>query len=220
MLTYTTKENIETYLGISIDDSLDQWVDSLIDSCSKVVEGICNRKFTADTAFVTRYYNGNGCTRVFIDDLIEIESLALDDETLSANLDFFLYPLNAAANGEPFNSIEMALPISTSQSNPRANMRTGTLTEGQRNIAISGKFGYATSVPSTIQFAVTKLAGSIIKENISDTDLKEITSETIGQYSASYAKIKDVAYTMEIAEMVSQYIRKDKYASSGIMLLS
>ncbi len=129
-----------------------------------------------------------------------------------------MYPLNAVADEVPFEWIEMALPISTSQSNPRANMRTGVFTQGQRNIAITGKFGYCelADVPSAIKIATAKIVGAIIKENIGDADLKEVTQESIGQYSTSYAKIKEIANAMGVTDMVSQYIREDMPASSSV----
>ena len=79
--------------------------------------------------------------------------------------------------------------------------------EGQRTVKVVGKFGYSVTTPSAIKTVAVKLVLAMMKENIGDTDLKEITQESLGDYSASFAKVKDIAERLHFANILDKYKR-------------
>lgn len=207
-MAYIEKSDIENYLGVSIDDSLDTFIESLIDGVEDYVESVTGRKFEApdpDTA-TTRYYDGNGLTKLSIDDIREITSVTVDDVALAVNVDYFPFPLNALADGEPYERLDLNQNVGGNQ-NPRANS-TYVFDCGQRNVVVVGKFGYSATPPAAIKMACIKIASGMIRENIT-TDLKEVTAETLGEYNVTYGKISEVANAVKSNELLDQFTRKN-----------
>lgn len=234
---YFTEDQLEKYLGININAGLATWLATMgaavkqyIDeTCS--TEGVGRRWFDDADTETTRYFDGNGLTRLYVDDLRSVTSLvasitAGNGVTLVLNTDYFLYPLNAVADSKPYEYIELANPAFNLPANSR--ITTGVAQayiffEGQRNIAITGKWGYnaaSGSRPDLITLAALKIMGGIIKENIGDDDVKELTQETLGEYSASYAKVKDIADRLGIPDTLAPFIRARKASGGGIRKVS
>ncbi len=53
-----------------------------------------------------------------------------------------------------------------------------------------------------------RLAGAVIKENIGDSDVRELTAESLGDYSVSFTKLTDIANSLKVAEALQPYVRK------------
>jgi len=217
-MSYITQQQVKNYLGITWDAGLDTFIDTLIASATRFVEEFCGddrfgrRVFEApspDTA-VTKYFNGNGEQRLYIGDFRSLTSVTVDGVALVENTDYFAYPLNAAAEGKPYTAIELVQPETNfSNANPRSgNSIPYIFEELQRSVVILGKWGFSATAPADITMAMMKLVGGVIKENIGDSDLREVTVETLGEYSTSFAKIKDIAHAVDIAAILSPYKRK------------
>ncbi len=220
-MAYISKTEVEKYLGIAISSSLDAFISTLISFAQDYIERYCgNEKETgikkrwfqdADTA-VTKYYDGNDATKLIIDDIRTLTSLSIDDDAQTVDDDFYLYPLNESVK----EWIELIQPETKIPSNSRLDRSSPFIFDkGQRIVAVTGKFGYSTTPPDAIKLACLKLVGAAIKENIGDTDLKEITQESLGDYSASYAKIKEIAHYTGVNDILEMYKRERVPFSGG-----
>lgn len=215
-MAYITEQEIEQYSGVDIPSTMSTLLASIISSIEKIIEETTGRKFVAPNPDddTTRYYDGNGLKRLNIDDIRSITSLVVDGVSLVKDTDYYLYPLNAIADSKPYEAIELIQSISGSNRNPRAGT-TYIFEEDQRNIVITGKFGYSASLPAPIKLASLKLASAIMKENIAR---KELSSESLGEYSVSYLKVADVADSMGFDKVLAPYIKKSvvgKQSSGG-----
>lgn len=221
---YVTKVEIQNYLGISINATLDTYVNTLISAVTDYIERytgngvIEKREFEDADIDRTFYYNGNGATKLEIDDLRSITSLTVDfslgsETALTADEDYFLYPLNEDVK----TNIQLVQPSTRLNLNSRLQSASPYIfDEGQKTVKVIGKFGYSTTPPDAIKLACMKLVGAVIKENIGDTDLKEITSESLGEYSANFAKIKDIAERLKVNSLLDTYKRMSVKPRSGI----
>jgi hypothetical protein len=225
-MAYITKSDIEKYLGITIDATLQTFIDLLVGMAEEYIETYCGggeiarRKFVApspDTATV-RYYDGKGLTKCKIDDLREIVSLVADGVTLTKDEDFYLSPANAVADGQPYEWIELIQPQTrlTGNVNSRIDITAPYIFwDKQRNVVVTGKFGYSATVPSAVKIACMKLCGVIIKENIGDTDLREISAQSLGDYSVDFEKVTNAANETNINSLLDLYKRKSNAKKSG-----
>jgi hypothetical protein len=218
-MSYVTKSEIKQYGGINWDAGVDTFVDTLIASAEDYVERFCGNKVFSKRSFeapspdddVTKYFNGSGEQKLYIGDLREITSLTVDGVALTKDEDYYLYPLNAEADGEPFEWIELIQPeTSFSNTNPRRTGIPYIFEDLQRSVTVVGKWGYSETPPEDVKVAVMKIVLGFIKENIGDNDLREVTSETIGEYSVSYAKIKDTADRTGVDHLLKPYKRKSR----------
>jgi hypothetical protein len=85
---------------------------------------------------------------------------------------------------------------------------------------VTGKFGYSLTPPDLVKSAVLKLVTAFIRDNIGDTDVKEITAETLGEYSVNYAKISELADRLSINATLGAYKRVPKRPKSGFIVVS
>lgn len=217
-MAYITKQEVKNYLGITWTAGLDSFVDTLIASAARFIEEFCGDSRFGRRIFeapdpdddVVKRFDGNGEQRLYIGDVRSISSLVVDGETLVENTDFYTYPLNAVAEEKPIIAIELVQPeTSFASQNPRSGSTIPyTFEKLQRSVEVTGKWGHSAAAPSDIKLSMMKIVGGIIKENIGDSDLKELTEETLGEYSTSYAKVKDIAHALGIASILEPYKRK------------
>lgn len=229
-MAYVTKDEVKKYLGVNWSAGLDTFIDTLIAAATRHIEEMCGdarygrRVFEAPTPDddVTRYFDGNGDERLPIGDLRSLTSLTVDGVALTVNDDFHLRPLNAVADGEPYTSIELIQPETAfANSNPRrGHIIPYIFEELQRSVVVVGKWGYSATPPADVKVAVMKLVGGIIKENIGDSDLREVTSETLGEYSQSFAKIKDIAHGLGLGNLLAPYTRGKAASASRVIQVS
>lgn len=208
-MSYINKTEIEQYMGVQIDASLQTFIDTLISAVTRYIEQKTGSKFEAPDpdSDVTRYYNGNGRTKINIDHLREFTSLVVDGINLVENDDFIFYPMNAVADGKPFDSIELIQPETRLSRSSRIEVSSPYVFEkAQRNVVLTGKFGYSETAPEDIKVACLKMVASLIKENIGDRELKELSSESLGDYSVSFVKVSDFADRLGINDILAPYI--------------
>jgi hypothetical protein len=129
-----------------------------LNAASRAVDEICSRRFYADAdATQVRYYTPHRTDQLYIDDLITLTTLKTDEgrdgtyENTWATTDYWLGPLNAAADGKPYTNVTV---------NPDGDF---LLWPGYtKSVQVTGKFGWA-SVPAAVSDATSILAGRFLK---------------------------------------------------------
>jgi len=208
---YAEKKDIQDYLGIAINNSLNDFVDGMIESGQDYVERYCGngvirrRKFgVSGNSEETKYYDGDGGRKLAIDDVQSVSKLVIDGVEMVDGDDYLLYPLNE----KPKEWIELKDWSENMNSRSIIGERYPEFPiDEQKIVEVKGKFGYSDDVPKTIKMAVVRVASALIKENAGDTDLRELSSESLGPYSASFADVKDIANSISVHEMLESYKR-------------
>lgn len=142
------KESLEMMSFSFADDDMIM----AISSASRTVDYLCNRHFWNDNAPSTRSYVPRW-SRVAIDDLIEMDTI--DAETTSSTTtlvdgtDFVLWPLNAAADGKPYEAVQFL-----------AGGATPLL--GLPSLTVTGTYGWP-AIPATVVTATTILASRFLR---------------------------------------------------------
>lgn len=132
--------------GSSPDFALEEMVDAL-HSASEDVDGLCRRRFWLDPTATDRYYTVEGEV-VQIDDLTAAEEpvVTLAGEELTRGTDYLLEPLNAEADGRPYEQIRLL--VDNPDMTPAA-------------LKVTGRFGWLV-VPRKVNAATKILAGRIL----------------------------------------------------------
>ena len=228
-MAYTEKDTIKKYLGVNWSGTMDTFIDSIITSAVAYIERYCGDDRFGKRIFeepdsdndVTYLFNGNGAERLYIGDLRSITTLSVDDVELTINEDFFAYPLNITEGEEPYQYLELAQPATRLNSNSRQSTLAPYIFEkAQANVEVVGKFRYSDVVPADISLAATKLVGAVLKENISDNDVKEIKAEKIDDYTVTFQELSKIAHALKITDLLDPYKRKVKFGSIGVIKAS
>lgn len=122
---YITLANLKNYL--KIDDSVeDTLLEQIIESASRSIDKIANRRFYLDSTATARTYRPIGNLRVITDDIGSTTGLILKTDpdstgtyqtTMTLNTDYIVEPTNALAKGRPVNyltivgSTALSLPV-------------------------------------------------------------------------------------------------------------
>ena len=222
---YITKSEVEQYTGLSIDQTLTTFINTLIDYAEEWIEIYCGggqvkkRYFDDDDTEKTRYYDGNDLTSLKIDDLRSITSLTVDGVALTEDTDYYLYPLNASDDDEPYLKIQLAQPETRVNNNSRVSSSSPYIFDkSQKSVEVTGKFGYSTEVPSAVKVAALRIVGEVIRENIGDNDIKNVTQETIGDYGISYSDVKETAIRKKVGEALAPFVRRSINKKSGVFI--
>jgi len=162
---YATLNEIKAYLSIS-DTTDDTLLEKLVESSSRSIDKIANRRFYADTAATIRLYRAYSDIFVYTDDISSTDGLIVKvDEggngtytkTLTLNTDFIMDPLTASALGRPFTQLTM---VSNTESWP---IFPGLTQNGLRpGVQVTAKFGWP-SVPSDVNVACLILTADLYK---------------------------------------------------------
>lgn len=124
---------------------------------SRLLERECGRFFNQDASVVVRLYDGNGLTRIHIDDLSTTTGLVVkvdlngdfdfadSNETLTVDTHFKVGPVNAGlgAEPEPYRYLDIV----------PGNAILGAWPSQKWALQVTGKFGWA-AVPGMIKEAV------------------------------------------------------------------
>lgn len=156
---YITLANLKTYL--KIDDSVDDTIlEGIIESASRSIDRIANRRFYADAAATARTYSPIGNLRVQIDDVSTTTGLIVKTDpdatgtyqtTLTLNTDYIVEPTNAIALGRPITTITIVGP--TAFSLP-VNYRP--------QVQVTAKWGWP-AIPDDIEQATYILSADLYK---------------------------------------------------------
>ncbi len=179
-MRYATVENIEDYLLIEIDGSFAEKVEAWIEGVSRMMDTMANRKLVADELGSgddpeERYYDGNGCGYLSIEDCVDVQNVEVDDVAI----DYELYP---------------KLP-------PHRKL-IGSFPSGIQNVHVEGNFGYFSVLPADIQLACTVITAGIVNES---RGVKGKTSERIGNYQVSYDQDKGIADFERAKAIIESY---------------
>jgi hypothetical protein len=191
---YTTRQQIENYLLITIDPTFYNQVDSWMEEIEAYIDQMTGRNFKADTNASAKYYDGDDSMKILVDDAVAItevnisgDILTADTDPLLADGDFIFYP----ANKLPITKIEL---------------RGGYFPcWPKRAIKITGKWGYSVAVPTDITTVATVLVAGLI--NYSYNADGEVKSESIGRYTVTYKDEKQWQ-DFERIDKIIQYYKK------------
>jgi hypothetical protein len=162
---YATLAEIKAYLSIS-DSTDNDLLESLVESASRSIDRIANRRFYADSSASARTYRAYSDVFVYVDDISSTTGLvvAIDangngsySKTLTLNTDYILDPLTAASLGRPFTQLTM---VSNTEMWP---IFPGITQNGLRpGVQVTAKWGWP-SVPDDISVACLTLTADLYK---------------------------------------------------------
>jgi hypothetical protein len=119
---YITLANLKTYL--KIDDQVeDALLEQIIESASRSIDRIANRRFYLDANASARTYRPIGNLRVQVDDFGTTSGLVVKTDpdstgtygtTFTLNQDYIVEPTNALAKGRPLTTITIVGPTAFS----------------------------------------------------------------------------------------------------------
>ncbi len=162
---YTTLTAMKNFLSI-VDSSDDTLLEGFIESASRSIDRIANRRFYADAAASARKYRAYNDLFVYVDDISSTTGLVvkIDDDgdgtfetTLTINTDFLVEPLTAASKDRPFTQLTM---VNTSFTWP---IFPGLFSNGLRpGVEVTAKWGWP-AVPDDIETACQILTADLYK---------------------------------------------------------
>ena len=162
---YTTLTAMKAYLSIS-DSSDDSILETMVESASRSIDRIANRRFYLDTNATSRQYRAYNDVFAYVDDIGTTSSLvvAMDEDgdgtfetTLTLNTDFILDPLTAPSLGRPYTQLTM---VNTTYTWP---IFPGLFSNGLRpGVQVTARWGWP-SVPDDIEMACQILTADLYK---------------------------------------------------------
>jgi hypothetical protein len=162
---YATLTQIKNYMSIS-DATDNDLLEDLIESASRSIDRMANRRFYLDATASARLYRAYSDIFVYVDDIGTTSSLAvaLDingngtyTKTLTLNQDYILDPLTAASSGRPFTQLTM---VSNTETWP---IFPGLTQNGLRpGVQVTARWGWP-SVPDDINMACLILTADLYK---------------------------------------------------------
>ena len=162
---YTTLNAMKTFLSIA-DSSDDTLLEGLIESASRSIDRIANRRFYLDSTASARKYRAYSELFTYVDDIGTTSSLVvkIDDDgdgvfetTLTVDTDFLLDPLTASSLGRPFTQLTM---VNTTYVWP---IFPGLFSNGLRpGDEVTARWGWP-SVPDDIETACQILTADLYK---------------------------------------------------------
>ena len=170
MLGYTSKNDIERYMLVDIDDSYNTQINEWIESVEAMINDYTGRLFIADTIASIRYFDGDGSHLLLIDDCVSLTKIEMGDPSMTKDEldtdDYYVYPYNTTPKRKVYYD--------------------SIFTRDNKNIDVTAKWGYSIAVPNDIKLATTILVSLIIEEAWQSEG--ETDSESIGSYSITYKK--------------------------------
>ncbi|MHC1728067.1 MAG: hypothetical protein AB9866_19035 [Syntrophobacteraceae bacterium] len=189
---YTTQGEVENYTLTTIDPSFTSQVEAWITAVTEYIDSYTDRTFIGVDA--TKKYDGNGKYIMYVDDLLELDTLTIDGVEIT---DYYLYH-NEDANKTPKNKIVLDEDLFTS---------------GRQNIEIEGTWGYSAAAPGDIKVVATKLVASIIKPGKDDG----VQSFSEGDMSVTYKSFDSVLRSdISVKETLDRYKRPQSLTSVSI----
>jgi hypothetical protein len=162
---YATLAQAKTFLSIidSVDDTL---LESLIESASRSIDRIANRRFYIDAAASARKYRASSPVFLFTDDISGTSGLIVKvdedgdgvfETTFTLDSDYVMDPLTAPSLNRPFTQITIVSNTNTFPIFP------GLFSNGLRpGIEVTAKWGWP-AVPDDIETACLILTADLYK---------------------------------------------------------
>ena len=162
---YATLTQIKAYMSIS-DNTDNDLLEDLVESASRSIDRIANRRFYLDATASARLYRAYSDIFVYVDDIGTTSSLvvATDEngngtysKTLTLNQDYILNPLTASSLNRPFTQLTM---VSNTETWP---IFPGLTQNGLRpGVQVTARWGWP-SVPDDINMACLILTADLYK---------------------------------------------------------
>jgi hypothetical protein len=162
---YATLTEIKNYMSIS-DSTDNDLLENLVESASRSIDRIANRRFYLDATASARLYRAYSNIFVFVDDIGTTSNLvvAIDEngngtysKTLTLNTDYILDPLTSQSLNRPFTQLTM---VSNTESWP---IFPGITSNGLRpGVQVTARWGWP-SVPDDINMACLILTADLYK---------------------------------------------------------
>jgi len=162
---YATLAEIKAYMSIS-DTTDDSLLENLVESASRSIDRIANRRFYLDATASARLYRAYSNVFVFVDDIGTTSSLVVKTDedgngtyskTLTLNTDFILDPLTSQSLNRPFTQLTM---VSNTESWP---IFPGLTSNGLRpGVQVTARWGWP-SVPDDLNMACLILTADLYK---------------------------------------------------------
>jgi hypothetical protein len=162
---YATLTEIKNYMSIS-DTTDNDLLENLVESASRSIDRIANRRFYLDATASARLYRVYSNIFVYVDDIGTTSNLvvAVDEngngtysKTLTLNTDYILDPLTSQSLNRPFTQLTM---VSNTESWP---IFPGITSNGLRpGVQVTARWGWP-SVPDDINMACLILTADLYK---------------------------------------------------------
>jgi hypothetical protein len=162
---YATLTEIKAYMSIS-DNTDNDLLENLVESASRSIDRIANRRFYLDTTASARLYRAYSDIFVYIDDLGTTTDLVVKTDsngngsyakTLTLNQDYILDPLTAPSLSRPYTQLTM---VSNTETWP---IFPGLTQNGLRpGVQVTARWGWP-SVPDDINMACLILTADLYK---------------------------------------------------------
>jgi hypothetical protein len=162
---YATLTQIKAYMSIS-DNTDNDLLEDLVESASRSIDRIANRRFYLDATASARLYRAYSDIFVYVDDIGTTSSLVVQTDsngngtyakTLTLNQDYILDPLTASSLGRPFTQLTM---VSNTETWP---IFPGLTQNGLRpGVQVTARWGWP-SVPDDVNMACLILSADLYK---------------------------------------------------------
>jgi len=162
---YATLTEIKGYMSIS-DNTDNDLLENLIESASRSIDRIANRRFYLDATASARLYRAYSDIFVYVDDIGSTTDLVVKTDsngngsyakTLTLNTDYILDPLTAPSLSRPYTQLTM---VSNTETWP---IFPGLTQNGLRpGVQVTAKWGWP-SVPDDINMACLILTADLYK---------------------------------------------------------
>jgi hypothetical protein len=162
---YATLTQIKAYMSIS-DNTDNDLLEDLVESASRSIDRIANRRFYLDATASARLYRAYSDIFVYVDDIGTTSSLVVQTDsngngtyakTLTLNQDYILDPLTSPSLGRPYTQLTM---VSNTETWP---IFPGLTQNGLRpGVQVTARWGWP-SVPDDINMACLILTADLYK---------------------------------------------------------
>ena len=162
---YATLTQIKAYMSIS-DNTDNDLLEDLVESASRSIDRIANRRFYLDAVASARLYRAYSDIFVYVDDIGTTSSLVVKTDsngngtyakTLTLNQDYILDPLTAPSLSRPYTQLTM---VSNTETWP---IFPGLTQNGLRpGVQVTARWGWP-SVPDDINMACLILTADLYK---------------------------------------------------------
>lgn len=197
-MALTTRDKVQKYLLITIDESFHDQVDEWIQGVTAYMEKATGRKLEADGEASERVYDGDGTRELDIDEAVELDAVTVDETELTLT-NILEYPANRPNLDGGFDKLRIK------------STAMGSFAVGEQNVVVEARWGaFDTSeegagIPLDITHAATVFVAGII--NASNQHEGEVQSETIGRYSVTYKTESEKNDFKQAMETLKRYRR-------------
>lgn len=189
-MAYTSKSQVEDYLGTSLPNTLTTQLNLWITAVQEWIDNYTNTTFESSSE--TRYYDGNGDRELLVDlfhgtpAIVILDTDGADDVTITdAYVD--KYPLNRTTKDTVYLKSGAEVTLFPSY---------------RYAVKITATFGWSAACPEEIKLAATRLLAHLLNKRLSGGVIR---SESLGDYSVTLAEIDEEADILGVKNILDQY---------------